>query len=242
VILRSDGRSQSPKHSPWMPLARGTRALIVLVVVCEYCESGDISMARVKRLSGFVSVCILAAASMQANAASILVVDGGTGVLLGADNVSVGGLGLFDVRFREGTCASVFNGCDSVTDFTFSNFSDAQDAAEALLTDVFVGIFDTDPTLTFGCAEGTPCISWTPWGFNAGNTLVFRTYNSPIELAIFDTTEFGAQAPADDTTTFGLSVNWAVWTPPAAVPIPAALWLFGSGLGMLGWIMRRQTA
>ncbi len=28
----------------------------------------------------------------------------------------------------------------------------------------------------------------------------------------------------------------------SAVPIPAAVWLFGSGLGLLGWIRRKQTA
>ena len=28
----------------------------------------------------------------------------------------------------------------------------------------------------------------------------------------------------------------------SAVPIPAAVWLFGSGLGLLGWFCRRQTA
>jgi len=28
----------------------------------------------------------------------------------------------------------------------------------------------------------------------------------------------------------------------SVVPIPAAVWLFGSGLGLLGWMRRRQTA
>jgi hypothetical protein len=32
------------------------------------------------------------------------------------------------------------------------------------------------------------------------------------------------------------------WTYTAAVPIPAAVWLFGSALAGLGWLRRRQTA
>ncbi len=37
------------------------------------------------------------------------------------------------------------------------------------------------------------------------------------------------------------SVDQAFSLSGVVVPVPAALWLFGSGLGMLGWIRRRQT-
>jgi hypothetical protein len=40
----------------------------------------------------------------------------------------------------------------------------------------------------------------------------------------------GAPAPLSNVTAYGV------------VPIPAAVWLFGSGLGMLGWMRRRKSA
>jgi hypothetical protein len=44
----------------------------------------------------------------------------------------------------------------------------------------------------------------------------------------------------DDTTT-DLRFAWAVHDGNAAVPVPAAVWLFGSALGILGWVRRRKT-
>ena len=46
-------------------------------------------------------------------------------------------------------------------------------------------------------------------------------------------------ADYDDWATDNTSGQFAGSTP---VPVPAAVWLFGSALGMLGWVRRRKTA
>jgi hypothetical protein len=50
------------------------------------------------------------------------------------------------------------------------------------------------------------------------NSVYFFSGTSPLEFVAIDNVVLGS-----------------------AVPIPAAVWLFGSGLGLLGWLRRRQT-
>jgi hypothetical protein len=40
----------------------------------------------------------------------------------------------------------------------------------------------------------------------------------------------------------GMDIAGVFMVRSSVVPIPAAVWLFGSGLGLLGWFRRRQTA
>jgi hypothetical protein len=37
------------------------------------------------------------------------------------------------------------------------------------------------------------------------------------------------------------NVTPGMWSAPTAVPVPAAVWLFGSAIGLLGWLRRTQS-
>jgi hypothetical protein len=64
--------------------------------------------------------------------------------------------------------------------------------------------------------------------------LVSVAFTGVASYATFDfTSEFGRYIIDDFSGTFGCTEN---------VPIPAAVWLFGSALGGLGWMRRRKTA
>ena len=75
-------------------------------------------------------------------------------VAKGSAAVLIAGM-LYDVTFLDGTCIALFDGCDEVADFDFTNEADALLAAQALLDQVFIdsalGLFDIAPELTFGC-------------------------------------------------------------------------------------------
>ena len=61
---------------------------------------------------------VLLALASPADAATLLV--NGSGILLGAEGVNVGGT-LYDVEFVDGTCIALFDGCDlAADDFTFT--------------------------------------------------------------------------------------------------------------------------
>ena len=78
--------------------------------------------------------------------------------LLGADNVEVNGL-FYNVRFLDGTCIALFNGCDASADFLFGTRGDAQLAADALLAQVFAdgSYYGSFPEFTYGCSDQYTC-------------------------------------------------------------------------------------
>jgi len=48
-------------------------------------------------------------------------------------------------------------------------------------------------------------------------------------------------ADIQDVTMTGYGATGDIWVSVEVVPVPAAIWLFGSGLGLLGWLRRRTS-
>lgn len=202
---------------------------------------------------GVVAAAVIAAglgAFSGSASAATLNVSGGK--LLGASGVDVSGT-LYDVQFIDGSCASVFSGCDSASDFDF-DVSGALHASIALLTQVFVdgplGNFDTVPSLTTGCSIGpgqTRCQSFIPFSIRSATDVnMYTALNSVAESGdsfrqtfTGKTRSFLGTAGINNTSTFA-KFTLAPVTP---VPLPAAFPLFAGALGLMGWLgWRRRRA
>ena len=175
--------------------------------------------------------------------------------MFGATEVNVNGA-LYDVSFLDGACIELYDGCDENTDFPFTNPADLNDnvllraAMQALLDQVFVdsslGAFDSDPELMNACNVTGGCRVSTPLWANVGaNTAgVFNAFNSNQEFK--DVVGSGGGTRTFDTRPRPLVVEdisvYAVWNGASAVPVPSAVWLFGSGLLGLVGLARHKKA
>ena len=144
------------------------------------------------------------------------------GRLTGASGVEVGGA-LYDVAFKDGTCAGLFSGCDQAADFQFKSKTEGEAASLALENQVFVdglaGLFDSAPRATLGCENLDLCAVYTPFA-------------KPLAAARVTTSKFANRAPGLNfpdqlatvdvgitETTAGVTASvWAVWTPHASLP------------------------
>ena len=201
-------------------------------------------MGKIKLMLGALALVI----SSQAQSA-ILNIDA-DGVLTGASNVLVWG-SLYDVAF-----------VDSLrTVGTFTTENEAAAASNALLEQVFLdgpdGDFDSLPGLTRSCdgdiGLDITCSIATPFYVIpegqefAGLMFAALAVNTSSSIDRVGGTTIcvdpkGCEPPS--VLLFRAFASWTyVSTPVPAVPVPAAVWLFGTGIiGLIGFSRRRKSA
>ena len=204
----------------------------------------------------YCSLVFLITALMTQNASAVVLNVNGSGILTGAQNVDVAGV-LYDVEFQDnGSFSDIFS-VPPAYDVLDSN--SALIFSMALMQQVFLddpqGAFDSDPSLIRGCESTTTnaCIAVTPFkfsefGLQATIGLFFASqainYNSVLDSAGNPPLVDGFRNTAMSATTSFTSFSGGVladWT-PSAVPIPATMWLFGSGLlGLIGMARRKKA-
>jgi len=141
----------------------------------------------------------------------------------------------------DGTCIDLFNGCDESSDFVFFDPLDAEEASNALIAQVFDrerDTVDTDPTFTLGITYLEVGIMFTPFEVIGDSVNGHCALNLDGRLPDY-------VAPCAATTTSDFTIfsdaTYAVWTPVSAVPIPAAIWLFGTAMiGLVGFGKRKS--
>ena len=192
-------------------------------------------MKQINKPSALAAGVVAMSLLLGASAASAATVTFGSlpGKAIGITELDVGGT-LYDVLFDESaTALSVYGAFPGTFPFTPN---EAFVAAEAV-----VAALNTAGALLVGedTSEDDPLLNSK---FNIG----YDSDDTLIQLVIVWEGNFnGADwtVPRTDNESWATEVRtYATFTPAAAVPVPAAVWLFGSGLlGLIG-IARRKKA
>jgi hypothetical protein len=181
------------------------------------------------------------------------------GRLFGASDVDVDGV-FYDVAFLDGTLAELYDGADQNADFPFAASGElnassylAYAASQALHDQVFIGIYDTNPTLINGIyatSATTKAHILTPfWIINSNSIRAKNATNSSDGIFGSDQIYNTGIAPDFDTAWWVKDPNVndendatviAVWSSASPVPIPGAVWLLGTGLASLAGIKTRR--
>lgn len=174
--------------------------------------------------------CLLIGSFSQA---ATLIINNGQ--LTGANNIDVNGV-LYDVTFVDGSFDEVFG---TTLMFDANNDGEALSFSNALLSSVLIGIYDTDPELTLGCTQTDACSIFTSYSNSNGFVISRQTVNLADGGVDYVSTSSVNENSDFNNFPGAVIADWSIST----VPIPAAAWLFGSGLlGLVGVARRKKTA
>ena len=184
------------------------------------------------------AVLVLMAGGAQAATLNVI-----GGQLYGASGVDVGGT-LYDVEFLDGSCITLFTGCDNASDFTYQSQAAAVLASQALLDQVFfegATFWDWLPPSVTGCMPtGEGCYSYTPYQLD-GTTDVYVSY-AFRNLVTGMEGAGGGGVPTALPIALDMIIsdrdNYAVWS---LVPEPSTALLLGLGLTGLAAKGRRRS-
>jgi hypothetical protein len=181
-----------------------------------------------KTLIGILALLIVVTGKVEAT--TIIV---SNGELIGAEDVLVKGI-LYDVAFVEGSCESLFGGCNDAY-FMFHTLADAITASYALLDQVFLngpsGAFDDTPELTYGCETPGYCQALTPYQFV-----------SPFTVLLGDATNYTGnsndyaqsnEAGIRYNTTLGPTQVYAKWSVASVPDVTGTMSLLGVSVALM---------
>jgi hypothetical protein len=191
--------------------------------------------------------CILVLIALSAqigfaglSSAAVLTMDGS--ILVGATGLSVGNQ-RYDVRFADGSCTSLFNGCRAANTFLFKQDILARVANEALYDQVIRGtVFDTNPELISGCDAEYGCAIFTPYDAEpdwSNHFLAALIWNLPIANDLYTFDAFYWVPREADTH----DSHWvyAVWSEANSVPEPDGFTLVLIGLVAMVAIIKSKS-
>jgi len=144
----------------------------------------------------------------------------------------VGGIS-YDVSFVDGSCSSLYNGCNNPSQFAFSTEIQALDALGALSDQVWGTAWGAGNTR--GCEGTVVCATLLPFGvfdhYGVGTVFYYNWSNPAVQdLAIV--------AYPGDLDSSPYEMNFVVWTlsdaGTTAVPEPASFGMAALALGIAG--------